>query len=85
MHDGELGRYRVRRTPSTSDADIRPRPTKCARLSRHAKVVAMLLLSPENGFREASEQGVVQGVIFMLHSNVLSQKYFPFVRLQAEA
>ena len=50
VHVGELGWYRFRRTPSTSDAETRPRPTTCARLSRHAKIVAMLLLSPENGF-----------------------------------
>ena len=34
-----------------SEAEARPRSMTCARLSRHAKVVAMLLLlSPENGF-----------------------------------
>ena len=43
------GRYRFHLTSSTSDSETRPRPT-CARLSRHAKIVAMLLLSPENGF-----------------------------------
>ena len=37
-------------SPSTSDAETRPRPTKFARLSRHAKFFAMLLLSPEKGF-----------------------------------
>ena len=50
VHVGELGRCRFRLTPSTSDAETRPRPTTCARLSRHAKNVAMLLLSPKNGF-----------------------------------
>ena len=41
-------RHIFRLAPSTSDAETRPRPTTCARLSRYAKVVAMLLLSPEN-------------------------------------
>ena len=50
VHVGELRWYGFRRTPSTSDVETRPRPTTCARLSRHAKVVAMLMLSPENGF-----------------------------------
>ena len=50
VHVGELRRYRFRLTPTTSDAETRPRPTTCSRLSRHAKIVAMLLLSPENGF-----------------------------------
>ena len=50
VHVGELGRYRFRRIPSISDAETRPRQATCARLSRHAKIVAMLLLSPENGF-----------------------------------
>ena len=42
--------YTFRRTTSTSDAEPRARPTTCARLSRHANIVAMLLLSPGNGF-----------------------------------
>ena len=50
VHVGELGWYTFRRTPSTSDADTRPRPTTCARLSRHAKIAAMLMLSPEDEF-----------------------------------
>ena len=50
VHVGELGRYRFRLTPSTSDVETRPRPTTCARPSRHAKNVAMLLLSPEKRF-----------------------------------
>ena len=33
------------------------RHVHCARLSRHAKIVAMLLLQPDNGFWESSEQG----------------------------
>ena len=40
--------HRFHLTPSTSDAETRPRPT-CARLSTHANFVAILLLSPENG------------------------------------
>ena len=43
-------RHRFRLTPSTSDAETRPRPTTCATLLRHAKFLAMLQLSPENGF-----------------------------------
>ena len=43
-------RHRFRLTPPTSDAEAWPRPTTCARLSRHAKLVAMLRLSPKNGF-----------------------------------
>ena len=50
VHVGVLGRYRLRRTLSTSDADTPPRPMTCARLARHAQIVAMLLLLPENGF-----------------------------------
>ena len=56
-HVGELGRYRFRLTPSTSDAEARPRPPTCARLSRHAKNVTMLLLSPENGFESQANKG----------------------------
>ena len=57
VHAGELGRYRFRLTPSTSDAEARPRPPTCARLSRHAKNVTMLLLSPENGFESQANKG----------------------------
>ena len=38
--------------------------------------VTMLLLSPENGFRESSEQRQVQCVIHMLHTNVLHKSIF---------
>ena len=49
VHVGELGKYRFRLTPSTSDdAETRPRPTTCPRLSKHAKIAVML--SPQNGF-----------------------------------
>ena len=44
VHVGVLGRYRFRRTPSTCDSDTRPRPMICVRLSRHAKIVTMMLL-----------------------------------------
>ena len=57
VHVGELGRYRFRLTPSASDAETRPRPTTCARLSRHAKIIVMLLLSPENGFESQVNKG----------------------------
>ena len=57
VHAGELGGYRFRLTPSTSDAEARPRPPTCARLSRHAKNVTMLLLSPENGFESQANKG----------------------------
>ena len=50
VHVGELRRYKFRLTPSTSEADTRPRPTKYTMLSKYAKIVAMLVLSPENGF-----------------------------------
>ena len=43
------GGVSIRRTTSTSDTNTRSRPTTCFRLSRHATVVAMLLLYPENG------------------------------------
>ena len=39
VHVGVLGRYIFRRTPSTSDADTRPRPAPCvSRLWKHAKI-----------------------------------------------
>ena len=60
-------RHRFRLTPPTSDAESRPRPTTCARLSRHAKFVAMLLLSPENGFLGSIDQGVLLVIFFVLH------------------
>ena len=50
VYVGELGRYRFRLKHFTSDAEPRPRPVTCARLSRNAKIVVMLLRSPEVGF-----------------------------------
>ena len=41
-------RQRFRLTPPTTDAETRPRPKTCARLSRHANIIATRLLSPEN-------------------------------------
>ena len=43
-------RHRFGLTPPTLDIEPRPRPTICARLSRHAKYVAIQLLLPEDGF-----------------------------------
>ena len=52
---GELGRYRFRRTPSTSDADTRSRPTKCA------------AVGGERGFESQANKEIM---ISMLYSNI---------------
>ena len=56
VHIGVFGRYRFRRTPSTSDADSRPRSTICARLSRHVKIVASCY-SRRTGFESQANKG----------------------------
>ena len=60
-------RHRIRLTPPTSDAETRPRPKTCARLLRQAKIVTMLLQSPENGFCRSIDQGIPLVMIFVLH------------------
>ena len=63
--------HRFRLTPPTSDAETRLRSTTCARLSRHAKRVGILLLRPENIIGGSIYQGVLRVVIFGLHKNNL--------------
>lgn len=57
MQVDELATYRFPLKPSTSNDEIRPRPVTCARVSRKAKIVDMLQLSPGKAFE--GKKGVV--------------------------